>query len=297
MIKTLNNFNRNKTVSFKQIYADPLIKLKKYTGTFTNLGAGIDKNGYPVTGLTEDYTSTNAKGTITTHKGTRKELEKLLDLAEGTLKNTSKYWHSFFIKLSGESLDIKLDLTNAHDLLQYLFLRAQSFVANGLNEVKNNAKNEYVLFSEDEEAASRVTVRRILKKAYNVSESLDLETKMDILAVYGYIADAANVNTIEDKVDEFIEEDPKKFLEIVADDFLVYRSLLTKCLDKGILLMEKGAVMHGEVNVGYDKKNAAENIAANRMLQTVLKAKLSGDMDLISKALSKEKIKDTVVKK
>ena len=63
MIQTLKNFTLGQVIMFKQIHVDPLIKLKKYSGAYTNVGPGIDKNGFPVTGLTEDVVDKSGKVT------------------------------------------------------------------------------------------------------------------------------------------------------------------------------------------------------------------------------------------
>jgi hypothetical protein len=50
--------------------------------------------------------------------------------------------------------------------------------------------------------------------------------------------------------------------------------------------MEDGAIYHGEVVVGHTKDLAASAIAEDKTLEAIIKAKLSGDMDLIKKALT-----------
>jgi len=291
-IKTLKGFNRNVKVNFKQIYSDPLIKMKKYNESYTLLGAGLDKNGLPATGLTEDHKEPVIGGpkipTVT--KGTRRALEEELDLAEGTLKNTSPFWNTFQIRVGSEALE--WDLSIGQDLLKYLFALAQSIVCDGLASIQLNSKAEFVIFSSDQEAVERISGRKALKKAYNLAEDLDIETKVNILATYGVIVDASNVNTIIDKIDEQIETDAEDFLERANDGFLVTRSLVTKALDAAVLTMQEGAIYHGEVILGYDRQTAAENLAKNEVLQRVIKAKISGDMDIIKDAL-KESRKET----
>lgn len=283
-ITTLAGFNQNVKVNFKQLYFDPLIKLKKYSDSYTLLGAGLTKNGFPSTGLTEDYAEPKEGNKIPKKvQGTRKAMERLLDLEEGTLKNTSKFWASFQIRIGAEPLE--WDLTDPQDLLKYLFALDQSIVCDGISNVHNSSKYEFVLYSEDQEAERRIKDRSALKRAYQLAEELDLETKMNILNVYGIITDAANVNTIVDKLDECIERDPSIFLERANDGFLVVKSLVTKALDKAVLTMADGAIYHGEVVLGYDKQSAAENLAKNEVLQKILKAKMSGDMDIIKQAL------------
>lgn len=289
-IQTLEGFNRNLKVNFKQIYSDPLIKMKKYNEAYTLLGAGLDKNGLPSTGLTEDYTEPKIGNKIPkVIKGTRKVLERELDLEEGTLKNTSPYWAAYQIRVGSDPLE--WDLRDPMDLLKYLFAIEQSIVCDGIKNIQGSSKYEFVMYSEDQEAEQRIAGRGALKQAYRLAEELDLETKMNILNVYGIIVDASNVNTIIDKLDEQIEANPTLFLERANDGFLVTRSLVTKALDKGVLTMADGAIYHGEIILGYDRQTAAENLAKNDTLQKVLKAKMSGDMDIIKQALKGEATK------
>ena len=284
-ILSLDGLNRNVKVNFKQVHADPLIKMKKYVDAYTGIGPGLDKNGFPVTGLTEDFLEPKVGNKIPKKvQGTRRAMEIELDMPENSLKQTSSFWHNYFVRIGKESLE--LDLTNGHDLLKYLVIKAQSIVADGLTHVLDHSAIEYVLYSEDQEAEQRIKGRRSLKDAYNLAEKLDLETKMNILATYGEITDATNANSIIDKIDEKIEENPALFLKRANDDFLVVKSLITNALDKGILLMEDGAIYHGEVVVGHTKDLAASAIAEDKTLEAIIKAKLSGDMDLIKKALT-----------
>jgi hypothetical protein len=285
IITDLEKLDRNKTVQFKQIYADNLIRMKKYDEAYTMIGPSLDKYAMPVTGLTEDYTPPRVAGKVQkTVKGTRKIMEGELDLEEGTLKQKSVFWHSYNVRVGSQP--VEMHLLNPTALLQYLFLIAQSNVANGYEEVGKTSAIEFVLFSEEDEAALKVEGRKTLKQAYALSDKLDNETKMHILAVHGILVDASSTNTIENKIDEIIERNPAEFLAHCEDDILIYKSLVTMCLDKGILVMKEGAIFHKEVNVGYSKDNAASIVSKDGTLQAILKAKLSGDMDLIRGAIS-----------
>lgn len=287
-ILTLDGFNRNVKVYLKQVHSDPLIKMKKYDGCATKLGAGIDKNGYPVTGLTEDSTESKVDNRIPKKiNGTRKAVEKLLDLPEGSLKNTSNYYNTYFISVDSDA--VEMDLSNSHDLQKYLFAIAQTNVADGLDGVSESSGIEFVLYSEEQVAKDKIEGRKSLKEAYRVSDQLDLETQIQILAVYGEIADATSPSSVLNAVEERIEEDPAKFLKIANAEDLVIRALVNKVLDKGILTVEDGAIYHGEIVVGHTKDMAVEAVSKDLRLQAILKAKLSGDMDLIRQSLTPAK--------
>ena len=285
MITSLDKVNRVQKVYLKQIYSDPLIKMKKYKDSFTILGPGLDKNGKPVTGLTEDRVEFKGNKQVTV-PGTRPIMEKMLDMVEGSLKHTSVYWVTFNLRIGAEP--IELDLQDPLDLLKYLFAMAQSIVADGIKAIGTKSSYEFVMYSTEQEAASRVNSRKNLSKAYILADKLDMETKMNILAAYGIITDATSPNAIEDKIGEKIDEDPAKFLRIADDKELEAKSLVTKLLDKGVLTMKGGSVMHGEVSVGYDKDTAAKAISKDATLQAILKAKLSGDLELVAEIIKKK---------
>jgi hypothetical protein len=281
-IKTLNGFDRDRVLKIKQLRVDPLIKLKKFDGSYTMIGPGLDSNGSPSTGLFEDFKTPGGSKALS--KGTRRQMEALLEVEEGHLKPRSPYWTTFSVRMDSEILE--LDLNDDMGLLKYLFLKGQNIVSDGFAEAELNADGEYLIFSEDQEAKIRVSGRRSLKKAYALSDNLDIETKVQILSVFGINADASKPNIIEDKIDEKIEEDPEKFLTLANDENLIYRSLFSKCLDKGIITAKEGTFYHGEVELGYDRGTSVDAIMKSGQLKAVLKAKLSGDMDLIKSALT-----------
>lgn len=278
-IKSLKEVDRTKKVSLKIIHTDPLIKLKKFAGAYTTISPGLDSNGNPATGLTEDFKTGNAMT-----KGTRKAMEELLQMPEGELKNTSTYWDTFGIRIDSEKIDF--DLSDDTDLLKWLFVKAQSIVANGYKELESNAKAEFLLFSEEQEAAIKVKSRRTLKEAFRISDSLDEESRRTILDVYGVDTSASSISVIENKLDEKIEEDPDKFIEISKDNDLELRSLFAKLTSAGIITTKEGNYVHNEVPLGYDKETSIQALKKNNNLQIILKAKLSGDMDLIRESLT-----------
>lgn len=287
-LKTLKGFNRNRKVTFNKIHADPLIRMKQYSNTHVNIYAASSKNGKPATGLTEDITGLRDEKSkvLPNILGTRKVLEYELGLQDGELLPQSKFWETYLVKYSGAPET--LNLADPDDLLKYLFLLAQPHVSPTLAEVKNDSIYEFVISSDEQEASVKVAKKNHLKKAYVVSDSLDMETRIQLLTAYGHSVDSTQPNTIITALDEEIEADPKGFLELVEDDFLVYRALVRKCLTAGILTKADGGIKHSDFLVGIDYKTTAEAIAGNEKLEAVLKAKLSGSMDLIRETLAKE---------
>ena len=103
--------------------------------------------------------------------------------------------------------------------------------------------------------------------------------------MYGFNVDATEVNTIENKIMEQLERDPAAFLTLAEDSNLVFKSLVSRCLDQGILEIKDGGVKHGEMMLGHDRMSAAETVMKDEKLTAILKAKLSGDMKILQEAL------------
>jgi len=289
VINSLSDIDRSQTVALKLLRVDPLIKLKKYNGAHTLLGPSLGKRGLPVTGLVEPHETLEGAKV----EGTRPQMEKILQMEPGTLQRSSPFWGTYQIRIGSDEL--RLELNDDQDLLKYLFLRAQSNVAIGLKDAGSSAKHEFVLYSDEEEASLAAKEGGYLRKAYRLADDLDAETKAEILSIYGMVVSTTKISTIETKINEQIASDAKKFLTIADDPALKHKALIRRCLDGGVLHLEDGVVKHGEVEVGMTIPLAAIAVSKNKPLETILKAKLSGDMELIKEALSG--VKKTTTKK
>jgi len=280
IITDLKQVDRSMTYIVKQLRVDPLIKLKKYTGATTQIGPSMNGRGNPVTGLVEPHTTLDGVKV----EGTRPQMEEILGMSPGTLKENSPFWGTYLVRIGAE--DKRLDLSEKEDLLAYLFLRAQTRVALTLKNAGTKAAHEFVMYSPEEEDKLKAARGNFRRKAYALADELDLETKAEILSIYGQIVHTSKVNTIEAKINEQIDSDAKKFLAITDDPTLRHKALIRKALHAGVLHLEDGAVKHGEVEVGMTIPLAAIAVSKNKPLETVLRAKLTGDMEVIKKALA-----------
>ncbi|WP_428743146.1 hypothetical protein [Tenacibaculum sp.] len=270
---------KGKTFFLRSINPDKWAKVRRFNFTSEDLGPGIDKHGLPVTGLTEDSMITNEKGNKEVVKGTRGILEKELGLEEGQLKkgtliNPSPFWTSFTVKM--ETADLELNGDDPNDQLKILFLAAQNNIAVG---IKNRlSKSEYLLYTKEDAAKDSNKKKKVKREAYRIFDELTIEDKTDILEMLGVKAKTLTVDIIEDRLSDVVEESPTKFLAIAQDPKRKQKTYVRKCLDKGFLTMQDGAVMYGETVLGYDINSAADNLFSDTNAKTreALKIQITG---------------------
>ena len=244
--------------TLRKIHPDTWSGIRLYTNATEDIGPGIDDQGLPITGLTENSTVPNSKGNTEIVKGTRELIEAAMGLEPGTLKKgtsikPSEFWLKYSIRI-GQG-DEKFDTSIPEEWLKVEFLKAQPQVAFGVKNIK--AKSEYVLYTQEEEAKNANESKKVKREAYKLFESLTLQDKVELLEMNGIRAANLSADVVEDKLSDILEEFPAKFSAMVKDPARKDKAFIRKCLEKNILTMDGGAVMFNEVILGYDIESAA----------------------------------------
>lgn len=232
--------------------------IKMYEFVNDDIGPAVNAQGLPVTGLTENFYETDEKGRKKEVKGTREIMEARLGLDSGALKRgslikPSEFWLNYVVRYSGS--DLNLDTNIPEQELAVLFLKEQAHIAFGAANIK--AKTEYVLFTREEEAKQSNTRKRARRNAYTLFEKLSLESRSEILSMTGVKTGSLTADVIEDKLSDYMEEYPTKFVAMVEDPGRKHKTFVRQCLDRGILHLEDGAVVYNETVLGYDIDTAA----------------------------------------
>lgn len=176
-------------------------------------------------------------------------IEKLLGLEENALsvhKQKNNYWVTgtpgCINTVVLTKRDTILDLNNVNDYIKYKILLANSDqICPSLEEYENAPKATYmfVMINDTQEAKSVGAKANI---------------KFDCYTGYGKYKDDANIlrcvielmegkkvaaNTkiehLQSMVTKFIDEDPKRFREVINDPLLEYKSLIKQGIEKGII--------------------------------------------------------------
>lgn len=237
--------------------------IRLYQFSNEDIGPGVDDQGLPITGLTENYYVENSKGNKELVKGTREQLELDMGLDQGTLKKGSlhkpnDFWINYAVRI-GEGEE-KFDTTIPEHRLAIEFLKAQPQVAFGVKNIK--AKSEYLLYTREEEARQSNTEKKSKRDAYVMFEKLTLDDMAEILQLTGVKTGAMSKDAIEDALTDFLEAYPDKFKAMVNDPIRKFKTFINKALDKGILSLDGGAVMYNEIMLGYDKDSAAVHLSS-----------------------------------
>ena len=259
----------NTIYTLRKIHPDTWSGIRLFVNSTEDIGPGIDDQGLPITGLTENYSQENSKGNKEIVKGTRELLEEAMGLEPGTLKKGSvqkpgEFWLKYSVKI-GQG-DERFDMSIPDDRLKIEFLKAQPQVAFGVKNIK--AKSEYVLFTKEEEAKKSNEAKKGKREAYKLFDELTLQDKKEILETTGIKAAGLSSDLIDDKLSDFVEEYPAKFIALAKDPSRKDKTFVRECLDKGILSLEGGAVMYNELVLGYDVESAASKLFSDEEAKT-----------------------------
>lgn len=259
-----------KIYTLRKIHPNNWSGIRLYNFANEDIGCALDQQGLPITGLTEDEYVVNAKGNKELVKGTRVQVEEAMGLEPGTLKKGSSlkpndFWVNFSIRVGLD--DVNLDNSIPEHRLKIEFLKAQPQVAYGVSNIK--AKSEYVLFTKEEEAVNANKEKKVKRIAFSLFEKLTLDDMCEILEILGIRSSSLSREVVEDRLSDYMEEYPNKFIAIVEDPNRKHKTFVRKALDKGVLNLENGAVMFNEIVIGYDVDSAAAKLLSEESAKTL----------------------------
>jgi len=141
-----------------------------------------------------------------------------------------------------------LDLSVPEDYIKYKILLAnKDFIAPSLQalEDKPKATYQFVIISENAETKMNLGKMDVRMKCYmqygKISEDKDtLRVVIEILEGRP-ISSSVKLDYLQGKVNDWIQESPRRFLSTVTDKLLPYKVLIKKCVEAGIIGMKNDA--------------------------------------------------------
>lgn len=268
MLPTANKITEvleNTKYTLRRVNKDKWAPVIKYKFAKDGIGSFLDDQGLPITGLTEN----TAKGKEVI-KGTRVILEEKMGLDAGTLARGSMikpndFWVSFAVEMPDK--DIELDTSTPENELKVRFLAAQPHIALGPNEIR--AKTEYLLFTEQDQAVLANKQKTNRRKAYAAFEALTEQDRSDILTLSGTPAVDLSPAVIENKLSDWMEEYPAKFLALAKDPARPQKTFINQCLSRGIMHIEDDMIYYGETILGVDVPSAAQKLFSKESIDIV----------------------------
>lgn len=209
-----------------------------------NMWAGVAYYRNCHTTLQSYFTRTGRLYTGLTDEDEKRLGEKLrIDLSP-----TSVFWSTFNIKL--DSRDLVLDLNDSYDELRYLFLKSHKRVANGLADRKATAN--FVIINEEAEAKETNLRNKIKRQAIKELDKMTASEMRKCLRILGSNAEEMSSEVIEQKLSDFVENNPEAFIEKwVNNSSKEMEFLIQEAVAKNVLRKNKNVYRYGTDIIGH----------------------------------------------
>lgn len=173
---------------------------------------------------------------------TEEEKECLEKLTQLNLSVYGDFWTDFRVTLRKEDAANTLELNNPMDYIAYKVLLSltKSVIAPSWADRNKNLEYEFAITSENEdlvEDKKRFDAKKESFKTYGKIET-DFELLKGILRLLSNkpISKDAKLDWLQSKVEDYIDTEPKRFLEIVKDASLHTKVLIHKGVETGFII-------------------------------------------------------------
>lgn len=188
------------------------------------------------------------KNVLTTNE--KNFLEQVLGLAPNALsvhkRGKDSFWSDANPNGIGKVILYKqgnsLDLSNPIDYIKYKILLANSdYIAPSLRELEENPKATYqfVLVSENAETQRNLSKIDAIKRCY--MEYGKIETDTDVMRYVVEVFEGRPISAqtkldyLQGKINEYIQQAPRRFLDVIQDELLPAKVLIRKANEAGII--------------------------------------------------------------
>ena len=176
-------------------------------------------------------------------------LERVMGLEYGALsvyKKENNFWDDSnpngIGRVTLHKQDNFLDLSIPEDYIKYKILLAnKDQICPSKEDLENRPKATYqfVIISESGESHSSLNRMDMTMECYMEYGSVrdDVDTLRLLIETFEGRAISANVKKdyLQNKINEYIQRDPRKFLKIIKDELLPTKVLIKKAVDAGII--------------------------------------------------------------
>lgn len=206
-----------------------------------------------------------------------REFEEKLFLAKGTLSRYNKtYWGDFKIKVSKNGA--VLDLNDPIQQLQHIVLKSHRRVAKSKDESLYNPYADYIMYHPEEDIKLENEKSRERRKAIQKFTAMSTEEMVEFLIVSGNKVSTDNKDFIESAVDKVVMDNPKLFLDTLADPSFKTKIFINKLLVNK-LINKNGTkyTLPGGDTIGLSLSETVDYLGnpANQDVYISLKSKLA----------------------
>lgn len=178
-------------------------------------------------------------------------LEQFMKLEPGTLSRynkTNNYWDNFKVTLQKE--DNYFNMSNPEDYIRIkVLLTNKNFICKDLKTLETSPRvsYEYVIIDDEEvNKANKIKINSTME-AYKWLGKIEDDTyKLRVVLQMLENRDVSQYSTLDqllNKINDYIVASPKKFLDVVTDDYLNTKILIKKAIDKK-LIKDRGGLLY-----------------------------------------------------
>ena len=223
-------------------------------------------------------------------KAEKEFLEVFMGLEPNALsiyKKEKNYWWNYQVAL--RKADNYLDLSNPDDYIKYkILLLNTNLIAPSLEALQNypKATYEYVIIHETDEATAnrtRISATMEAYKEYGKIENSPETLRLIIETITGRpVSSTTKLISLQDKVDNLIQQNSKFFLKVVQDPMLSTKVLIREAIEAGLIANRGGQLYRRDGDVPLcDEGTPTLSVAAeyinepkNSELKLTLEAKI-----------------------
>lgn len=194
------------------------------------------------------YSSTGMYVNVLT-KNEKNYLEKAMGLEYNALsiyKKKDNFWDDSNNQGIGRVVlhkqDNYLDLSIPEDYIKYKILLAnKDYIAPSLKELDERPKATYqfVIINEKAEAIQNLNRMDTIKRSYmeygKIEDDFDTLRTVVELTEGRPISNKTKLDYLQGKINEYIQSNPRKFLNTIQDELLPAKVLIRKCIDAGLI--------------------------------------------------------------
>ena len=178
-------------------------------------------------------------------------LEEYMKLEPGTLSRyakTNNYWDGYKVTLYKD--DNYFDMSNPEDFIRIkVLLTNKEYICKSLKELQDSPRvtYEFVIVDNNEVDTMNKTKITSTMEAYKYLGKIEDDTyKLRVVLQMLEKRDVSQYSTLEqllNKINDHIVSSPKKFLEVVTDQYLNTKVLIKKAIDKK-LIKDRGGLLY-----------------------------------------------------
>lgn len=210
-----------------------------------SLAPQADKNHIAYGGLLTDATIKFAaplqKNGAIKNVLTKEEKDHIEELTGLKLSAYSNFWENFYVRLRRDDASNKLDLSNPNDYISYKILKAHegSEIAPSWADRNKILSYKFAITEAEEitlDSNKRFNLKKEAFKLYARFEN-NRDTLISILRLLENknVSDKTSIDRIQEKILEYVDNDPAKFLSVAQDAKFETKALIMEAVSQGVI--------------------------------------------------------------